>query len=157
PLSVLASKEKQVEYVKRVPQIDPDSGLFLSWFTAIAPPEEVLQFMAPRLEARPLLVEWHRSYQTLMEREHPEVDLRARYRQLAADLKDAACAVYLYGRVEEPSERPKLYERAAAANPPCPAAFQGLGYIALSEGRFADAVRWMEKAEKAQLRNIATD
>jgi tetratricopeptide (TPR) repeat protein len=137
----------QLKVCRRALQIDPSNTLFLQWFTTRLPVEEALAFVEPRLEDRPVRVEWHRVYQSLMEKAHPEVDLRPRYRQLVADQPGNPDALYLLGRTEPNLEEcAKLYQQAAAANPPSAYAIYGLGFMALSEGRFAEACQWFQKA-----------
>ncbi|MFL5245815.1 MAG: tetratricopeptide repeat protein [Gemmataceae bacterium] len=148
-LASYGTPAQQIDYAKRLLQVDPGNTLFLYWIAATADPEEALDFLKTRLDKRPIQVEWHRAYQTVMERTHPDVDLRVRYRQLAADSKNHPEALYLLGIVEYPEQRKTLYLQAAEANPPCVQAFQDLGVMALAQGRFPDAVRWLEKAVKS--------
>ena len=104
-------------------------------------PDEVIAFVQGRVDDRPILVEWHRVYQTLMQQVlHPETDLRPRYQKLLADTQGHVDAVYLLSRVtQDLDESDKLLKEAASANPPSGYAVAALGYRALCEGRFADA------------------
>ncbi len=86
-------------------------------------------------------------YQSEMEKAHPETDLRPRYRKLVAETGGTADAVYLLGRADPNlDEAEKLYRQAASAEPPSGYACYSLGFRAMSEARFADACRWLEKA-----------
>jgi len=152
-----ADPSQQVEYAKRLLRVDPDNKAFLDLLPTIMDPDEALSFLEPRLEARPLLVECHRTYQTLMETKHPEVDLRIRYRKLADELKDQPDALFLLGQVEDLDRREELFKRAAEANPPCGRALPELGMIALAQGRFADAVHWLEKTDRSISNNPLGD
>jgi tetratricopeptide (TPR) repeat protein len=147
-LQMSADKPHQVEFAKHVLQWDPSQTVYLHWLASIADPDDALQIIEPKLEARPLLIEWHRAYQSLMEKTHPEVNLRERYARIAGELKGNADALYLQGRVQDSDERDKLYRQAANANPPCYFAHVGMGYIEMSEGRFPEAVQHLEVAEK---------
>ena len=100
-----------------------------------------------RLDDQPILVDWHRLYQTLMFRTHPEVDLLPRYRKLAIDSKEHASAIYLLGRVDPDLDAgEKLVKQAAAAKPPCGQAISRLAFRALCAGQFAEAARLFEQA-----------
>jgi tetratricopeptide (TPR) repeat protein len=139
-------------------RLDPNYTLILNWLVSQLPPDEAIGFLETRLDDQPIRVEWHRAYQSQMERARPDVDLRPRYRKLLADTKGHADALYLLGRADpDLDEAEKLYRQAASANPPSGFAMYGLGYRALSEARFADARAQFEKAlallaEKYQIR-----
>jgi hypothetical protein len=106
----------------------------------------MIDLLEPRLDERPVLVEWHRAYQTLMEKAHPETDLRPRYRKLLEADKTNPDLMYLLGRVDPDLDAmDKLYRKAAAASPPSAYALYGLGYLAMSEGRFEAAIQFFEK------------
>ena len=139
--------DRQLALCRKLLLLDPGETMFLYWLSALLPPEEAITFVEPRLADRPILVEWHRVYQTLMERAHPETDLRPKYRQLVAETNSHAEALYLLGRSDpDLAESEKLYRQAAAAKPASGFACQGLGYRAMSEGKFPEAVEWLEKA-----------
>lgn len=140
-------REEQIQLCQRVLQLDPSDTMILYYLSAQLSPEETLKFVESRLDGRPILVEWHRVYQTQMERTHPQTDLRPRYRKLLADSKGAADALYLLGRVDpDVDEGDKLFQQAATADPPSGYAMYGLGYRAFSEARFSEARTWFEKA-----------
>jgi len=155
--------QEQVEFCKRLLRLDPGEMFFLYWLQGRLAPEPLLDFLKIHLDDRPVLVEWHRVYQSLMEKAHPETDLRPRYRQIMAEAKGSADAVYLLGRVEpDIDEGEKLFRQAASATPPSGYAMYALAYRAMSEGRFADAVGWLDKAwplfaEKAIVRPVFHD
>jgi tetratricopeptide (TPR) repeat protein len=146
-------KTEQIKFCKNLLQLEPENGLFLNWLIYRMAPQEAIAFLEPRLEERPILVEWHRIYQSQMERTHPETDLLPRYRKLLDDNKGNPDAIYLLGRVQpDLDEGEKLYLQAATANPPSAFALAGLGFRALSAGRLDDAKHYYEKAV-----SLATD
>jgi tetratricopeptide (TPR) repeat protein len=149
-----ATKPDQVKYAKAALQWNPNDAPFLYWLTGNDEADDVLQFLKPRLDARPLMVEWHRAYQTLMEVAKPEVDLREQYAKLTQEVQNSPDAVYLRGRVEDPDLRDQCFKQAAEAKPPSNYAFQGLGFDALSEGRFAEAVAYFDKAQAGMGDNL---
>jgi tetratricopeptide (TPR) repeat protein len=144
--AVTLKPEQQLAYAKRLVRADPDNWLYLYWLVSILPEGERIEFLKPGLAVRPLRVEWHRAYQTFMERDRPGTDLRPEYRRLLEELPGNADALYLLARVEDGDAAEELHRRVAAANPPSRYALSALGYRALARGDFDEALRWMEKA-----------
>src|SRR4029079_16829652 len=132
-------------YAKKVLRADPDESTCLSWIGSKLPPDEAIAILKPGLEKRPVLIEWHRVYQSVMEKAHPEADLKAEYQKLAAEVKSPDCQ-YLLARVMDGEEGTPVLEQAAKGNPPSAYAQYSLGYRALAQGRFDEAKTMMEKA-----------
>jgi tetratricopeptide (TPR) repeat protein len=153
-VSHLLPPAEQHAYAERLLRFQPDNVLALQWLLSQLPDQEAIAFLEPRLGPQPLLVEWHRAYQQLMEKTHPETDLRPRYRKLAADTKDNPDALYLLARAgdEDPTEAEALLRRTAAGTP-TPYVLHGLAYHALDQGNFDEALRWEEKAYRQAPRN----
>jgi tetratricopeptide (TPR) repeat protein len=130
--------------------LQPDDLTFLDWLVGKLPGEEALAFLSLHLHDTPVLVDWHRAYQDLVRKLHPNEDLLPAYRKLVTETKEAPAALYLLARIQDQDldEADKLLRRAAAAKPPCVYAMHALGYHALEQGRFDDALSWTEKAVK---------
>jgi hypothetical protein len=140
---------QQGEFCRRVLSLDPAATAFLYWLGAQLPPEQMLELVQARLDDLPPRIEWHRAYQSQMERAHPEQDLRPRYQQLVAKTNRRADAVYLLGRVERDWDKAQtLFREAAQADPASRYAMYALGYNALTAGHFDEAVRWLERARE---------
>src|SRR5205823_1395355 len=58
-------------YLKRVVQVEPDDAFALQFLARLLPPAEAIDFLRPRLADRPVRVEWHRVYQSLVELADP--------------------------------------------------------------------------------------
>ncbi|HJZ90775.1 MAG TPA: hypothetical protein VKE40_07860 [Gemmataceae bacterium] len=145
--AMLAVKSDELTaYVKRLLQLDPNDSTALTFLAGTLPPAEAIVFLRPRLADRPVRVEWHRVYQSLMEVTEPATDLRPDYRKLVEETKRSPDAVYLLGRVEDGAEADKLYAEAANANPPSGPACAGLSFRYLARGDFDQAVTWGKKA-----------
>jgi tetratricopeptide (TPR) repeat protein len=128
------------DFCERLLHLDPGDNLPLSWLAGKFPQERTLEFLKGHLD-------WHRAYQALMERAHPDTDLRPRYQKLLADSQGHAEAAYLLARIEpDPDKADQLLRQAAAGKPPSGQAMVSLGSKALSQGCFAEAVVWYEKA-----------
>ncbi len=142
------------EYVRRWLQFEPDDVVALSWLLSQLEAEEGLRFLRGRLSERPLLVEWHRLYQSMMERLHPEHDLVPEYRKLVAETNREPDALYLLGRVEGAGKAEELVRQAAAAKPPSAYALYSLGFRALAQGQYQEALKWTEKAMELAPNNL---
>lgn len=145
----------QLAYAQRMLRLDPTDLYALYWVLAKLGTGEAIAFLKPHLSDRPVLVEWHRAYQYFMEKEHPERDLRPEYQQLVADTNRNPDAIYLLARLQDLDEAEPLLAQAAGATPPSVAALHALGFRDLAQGRFAEALGWMEKAIQLSPNNPA--
>jgi tetratricopeptide (TPR) repeat protein len=140
---------EQIQFCERVLRLDPSNWQLLYLLTTRVDAARMRKILEARLDDRPILVEWHRAYQSTMEKAEPGTDLRPRYEKLLAETNGHADALYLLGRAEPDLDKgEKLFRQAAEADPPSGYALYGLGYRALSEGRFPEAVVTLEKAMK---------
>jgi hypothetical protein len=109
-------------------------------------PEEALALLRPGLSARPIKVEWHRLYQSLMEENHPDQDLTGQYTTLVRELSRAPDALYLLARLKEGKEAETLLQEAASSAVPSTRALSSLGFRKLATGQFGEAVAILSKA-----------
>jgi hypothetical protein len=93
------SAADQSQFARRWLDLQPDDLAALAWVINQKKGKEALAFLEEGLSVRPIRVEWHRAYQSMMEIEHPETDLRPRYKQLIAETHDDPDALYLLARV----------------------------------------------------------
>jgi Flp pilus assembly protein TadD len=144
-----ADEPHQIDYAKRWLRFEPADVLFFAVLVSRMNEQEAIAYIKPHLADRPLLVEWHRVYQHLMERAHRERELIPEYQKLVAEIKSPD-VLYLLARIQEkPQEADKLLRQAVAANPPSAHALQSLGFRALASGDFDEAANWLEKAVAA--------
>jgi tetratricopeptide (TPR) repeat protein len=136
----------QMAYAQRLVRLDATDVYPLYWVLGKLTTDEAVEFLKPRLADRPMLVEWHRAYQHFMDKGHPERDLRPEYQQLVAESKGHPDALYLLARLQDVDEADTLLRQAAGATPPSVPALHALGFRALAEGRFANALGWLQKA-----------
>lgn len=156
-LNVIAqalSPEEQIAYAQRWLRQEPNDTIFLYWILDKTPAPAGIRYLQTRLGERPVLVEWHRAYQSLVERENPEIDLKPEYRRLMEETHQQPDTVYLLARLLDGKEAEKLLEQAAAASPPSVQALHALGWRAMGQGRFSDAVKWMAKAMQFRASDI---
>jgi Flp pilus assembly protein TadD len=152
----MLNKEEQIAFLERWLLLDPNDYLPLFALLQLLEPDKSLAFLETKLSARPVLVEFHRAYQTLMNKQHPDVDLRPRYREMVKETNAHPDVLYLLARLEDdnPAESEKLLKQAVAGPSPAVYAMHSLGYHALEQGQFADALRWAEKAAQAAPNNF---
>jgi tetratricopeptide (TPR) repeat protein len=146
-LAVLDAKQQE-EYTRRLLRLEPDNAYFLGWLTKMLPPDEALAVLEPNLSARPLLVNNHRIYQHLIETNHPERNLRPDYEKLVVETRRDPGALYLLSRLIDGEESDKLLAEAVEANPPSAAAMHSIGWRALAQGHFDEAIPRLKQAQK---------
>jgi hypothetical protein len=139
---------RQIEYAKRWLAQSPEDSLFLYWLLGNLPPANAIAFLTPHLADRPIRFDWHRAYQALMERNHPNRDLQPEYQNLVAESHEQPDALCLLARLVDLDEGTKLYERAAKATPPSVHALHGLGWRAMAQGQFAEAAKVLAMAAR---------
>ncbi len=143
-------QQEQFKFCARYLAIDPGNTWLLGYVVQMLPEKDALAFLETRLDTKPILVEWHRAYQTLMERVHPETDLRPRYQKLVNDTQRDPNAIYLLGRTEPDfDESDRLYREADNAKVASSYPAAGIGSRALAEGKFKDAVKSFQKSLKS--------
>lgn len=108
-----------------------------------------------RLDEQPALVEWHRYYQQVMQSSFPKEDLVGRYRGYVQAHPEDGNLHYLLGRVVIESEQSAHWRAALSAKIPSPYAHAAIGYDALSDGRFAEALASYESAKQAGITSKA--
>lgn len=107
-------------------------------------------FFLLRLKERPVLIDWHRVYQSTTERTSPEIDLEKEYREYVATEPDNGALIYLLGRViPDSTEARKYFQQALSAASPCPYAHNAFAYDAYCNGDFAKALDYYRMAESA--------
>src|SRR5205823_2822914 len=71
----LLPHEALVAYAKRFLQLNPDDSIALGFVGTQLTPNDMVEFTRPRLADRPIRIEWHRVYQSVMEVAQPNADL----------------------------------------------------------------------------------
>lgn len=153
-LAISDEKDKAIALSKRRLEFEPDQIDFLNYLSRTLPGEEFIAFVKPGLEVRPLRVNWHRAYQSVMESAMPDHDLAAEYKSLLVKEPDNKDMHYLLGRVLDDSDA-ALAELRLASQDPEPSVF-GLGALAfrlVAQGIYAEAVPWAEKAHALDPKN----
>mgnify|MGYP001241601763 CR=1 FL=1 len=125
----------------------PAETSYLNYLAAFSPAEECIAFLQPRLSDRPVLVEWHRLYQNLVEQENPHYDLAAEYQAYLDKEPDNSDLQYLLGRItQDPEKAATFYKQACAKGKENAYAYYALASQALSSGEFTAAYDYINKA-----------
>lgn len=140
--------------------LSPDSArLFVAKYATINPidenalhafsnlyPEEALNFFRDHLHDRPLNMELHRTYQTLVLAKFPDIDLKKEYNgYLATDSLNSEL-LYLAGRVMDESEDLPYFLKSIDCSNPSPYSFNALAYDYYNSGEFEKGAVYASKA-----------
>jgi hypothetical protein len=142
---------------------------YLSAFARFAPEDEALEKLAfttlkpddarklfeSQLDRRPLLVEWHRAYQHLMDTYFHEVDLLGAYQKRMEAAPDEGEMIYLYARLlVDPALSRPLFEKARRAPHPSVHAIYAQATDAFGDGHYAECLDLLNQAEQGGLHDM---
>jgi hypothetical protein len=149
-LEQTVNRAAMVSYLMGLGKMLPGSEEVTDLADDLLKPDEVQAFYAQHLDTRPVLIDWHRAYQTYVAYHLPEIDLSGHYRRLAeADPDDGALA-YLCGRaIDDPADSHAWYERALGAKRPCGYGHLGRAFDALGRCDFAATIACLDAAAAA--------
>lgn len=133
--------------VKRLAQIDPGDMVLINWLKGHLKPDEIAQFVQPRLDQVPLLVDWYRAYQdaNITNNKLPEMVAIYKVRLDKAVPADKLNARYLYGRLLDDPQGFETLCEAAKGNDGSFYAMYAVGNRALVSGQFDEARLWADK------------
>lgn len=134
--------QKQLDY-------NPRQKEYLFSLSSFLPPEEMIAFLEKRLKERPVLVDWHLLYQSLLGMHRVEQNLEQIYRQYVEKEQDSGDLFYLLAKTTPSDlEAYTLYEKATKALKPSADAFHELAFRALSHGKFEEALSLTTQGNK---------
>ncbi len=132
--------ELQVRY-----QQAPDDWMEL--FFMLTEPVQACELARPYLAARPVRMDWHRTYQATREKIEPDYDLAKEYQSYLDTDPDNTDLCYLLARVTADKEQAcALYLRSLQEPHPCPYGYNGLAYIHQCNGEFEEALNKYRQA-----------
>ena len=151
-----SNRAAMLAYLYKVGALLPQNQAVLMCARQTLEPGEAKAFFAQHLATRPVLVEWHRSYQHYMNTRQPELDLQPEYRRLAESEPEEGALAYLYGRLlNDPPQGAVWYQRALAARRPCAYGHHGLAANAAGRGDFSGARAALDRARQDGLDTAA--
>ncbi len=134
-------------WLRRVVELQPQDPGAMSMLAAMATAEDFATVAAPHLEARPIAIEWHRAYQSAMDRTGDVEPLRERYRAMLDAEPESSELLYLTARLEtDAAAVDRLLDQAIAADRSNGYAYNSLAYHRLARGEFAAALAMNAKA-----------
>jgi tetratricopeptide (TPR) repeat protein len=117
-----------------------------------------IAFLKSGLDRRPVLVTWHRAYQTLAGGGGDDKDLVALYDRYLASEPSSAALLYLRGRVEpDPARERDYFRRASEADPRLPWPWLSLAREAEAKGDWGESLRLLRKADGPETREERLD
>lgn len=150
-----------MQYMQRKLRNEPQAPRNVIWLSVLEdqlPSEQFLNFCKSMLRERPVPLHFHRSYQDMQERLHPEYDLEAEYRAYAAKEPENAELIYLEGRVtKDRAKKNRLFAAAASAEPPCAMAANALAWDAMMIGDFEHATTLADQANQLQQHDLVIE
>ena len=149
--------EDMVFFANQAVLFDPASTE-TTWLLRLAKGTNELADMAimeTGLSHRPIITEFHRFYQTTMEVEQPEHDLKAEYRKLLDAEPDSAQLKYLLGRILDNDDALDLFLAAEDGEGCGGYGYYALAYHYLCGCNFKKALSFAEKAVASANENEA--
>ncbi len=135
------------EYLRNALRIEPNDPELLTPLETTMPPDEAIAICDRVRPERPVYVHAHRTYQRLLDRHQPDVDLEAEYREILSEEPDDRALRYLAAMVTTHGESAKrLLRSALTGSDPCPEAAVEVAFRALCAGKNEAALSVVAKA-----------
>ncbi len=129
---------------------DPENGELLHLISVFLEPERVIALLQAGLDVRPVRVDWHRTWQDVIERTRPDRDLASEYAALANASPGDGALAYLAGRAApDPDETLRWYEQALTASSPCAYGHLGTAWRLLADAELEAALGHARAAAEA--------
>jgi tetratricopeptide (TPR) repeat protein len=157
-LPQMLEQEQFRQFLETRARFAPGNEKWVFSLQSVMPPDEYIAFLREGLDDRPLHVNWHRAYQSVMQQAHPEHDLAVEYDSYLAEDPGNADLLYLAGRAATDIDRSiELFRQATQAEPPSAFAANALAYQLIGEGKFEEAVPLVEQAVAADPDSMTFD
>jgi tetratricopeptide (TPR) repeat protein len=129
-----------------------DNDLLRAYLTHLSQDKQEARAL-PLLEAgltyRPVAIEWHRYYQSVVENVLPETNILSLYENLLAQDPTNSALIYLRARLlDSPEQTIAEFQRALAADPTNAFALNALGYHAAAQADWSSAKNYFAQAVK---------
>ncbi|MEK7484475.1 MAG: hypothetical protein AABZ60_09110 [Planctomycetota bacterium] len=151
-------QEMRKDYFQKQLSFMPDQDTYLYALSAILSPEEMISFVKPKLDHRPIFVGWHRVYQNLILLNHPEIALIQEYQELLKKEPENGDLFYLLGAITPEFHTAKdLYQKAIQQKNPSAEAYYVLALQELGAANFSRALDLARTAKKLNVRPLDSD
>ena len=95
----MENEEAAIAVARRRLDLNPEDTTSLYYLGQVYSQEELLEFLRGGLSVRPIILQWHRAYQKLVEVAQPELNLQQEYEELLSAEPDNKTLMYLTGRL----------------------------------------------------------
>jgi tetratricopeptide (TPR) repeat protein len=146
---VLETLEKQdaASLLKNRLAINPNNISDLTLLSFFAEGTEAIEFLKTRLGDRPVLIEWHRVYQSMMEQYEPQHNLEEEYLGYSQQDAENRDLLYLLGRVTHNKELAiARHLKSVSGKTPCAYGYNALACECLNSGEFSEALGYINQA-----------
>ncbi len=134
--------------LRRAPEQDKLLEAYVRAATSADLPQ-IQAFMKTGLDRRPVVVPWHRAYQSLCEYLGQDADLVALYDRFVKTEPASAQLLYLKGRIElDWDKQDTIYKRAIQLDPRLPWPWMAFGARAEAGAHWDEALRCLTKAHE---------
>jgi len=134
---------------------NPDGNDLLAYYAGTATPAEfprIEAFLKAGLDHKPLPIPWHRTYQTVAERNGHADQLIPLYDGLLASRPDDGALLYLRGRIDPDYDRQEsFFRRSMEADPRLPWPWFARGLGAAAAARWDESLRDLNKARELKI------
>jgi len=139
-----------IDFLRIRASFNPESESTLNLYAAMSlreDPDTLIEQLRVGLLSRPVLVDWHRVYQSAMESHRAEYDLVSEYRQVVHGEPDEKSLQYLLGRIiPDRGEAEKLFLASEEGVGAEGLGFNAISYEALCAGEFEKALKYADLA-----------
>jgi tetratricopeptide (TPR) repeat protein len=127
-------------------RLEPDASEYLGLLGQTQKPEEIVDFLKPLVELRPIAIQWHRGYQSYMSRLGQDEQVEKQYLSMLEKEPQNRELMYLASRVvREPDRSVELCRQATTGDAPPPYACYSMGSYCMEIGDFAGAAAYARK------------
>ncbi|UCC21618.1 MAG: hypothetical protein JSW23_07310 [Planctomycetota bacterium] len=142
------TKDAAVEYLKKCLFQEPEITEYLYFLYSMLDTNEFIETIRYGIEARPIRIDWHRTYQEAKQVSDPSYDIIAEYKGLLETEPEKNVLYYLIGRVlADQNESEEYFLKSVEGKNPCANGYGALGFNRLCCGRFDEAVKLYEQAK----------
>ena len=149
-LGKMQGSDAAKNYARRLVSMDPRQSVMLGILAQSEDIEAMLELLKPRLEDRPIRIDWHRQYQDLVGEQGR--DLVPEYDARLSKEPDSTALLYLRGRAESEQTQAQKFYRQAMTGKGIAAAYatNALAYQMLALGEFDEALTLTNKVMQGE-------
>lgn len=155
-VSHITNPNQALDCLEAFLQTRPNDGMLFHSYQELAKKSQTVPraeaFLKSRLDRRPVEMNWHRTYQNLLEEEGRTNELVAQYQAELDREPNNGLLIYLRARIEDDPDRAEaLYEQARTAAADSPWPWYSLGFRSMSSGDWSAA---RDEFREAQQRGL---